>query len=117
MKAVAAQQDMTTDLGFPTPSEAAKDDQEGQEAEEVVLEKKEEEEEVTDEGLEQGPLHAGPDSTSCGAAARSPGSVLVSERDLNPPGLLPPAARLLVVCSKFETGYDDPRLGALFIDR
>ncbi|KAG2435439.1 hypothetical protein HYH02_011939 [Chlamydomonas schloesseri] len=29
----------------------------------------------------------------------------------------PRAARLLVVCSKYETGYDDPRLGALFIDR
>ncbi|KAG2423130.1 hypothetical protein HXX76_015515 [Chlamydomonas incerta] len=32
-------------------------------------------------------------------------------------GADPRAARLLVVCSKYETGYDDPRLGALFIDR
>ncbi len=26
-------------------------------------------------------------------------------------------ARLLVVCNKFETGYDDPRLAVLFVDR
>lgn len=43
--------------------------------------------------------------------------VSVSERDLNPDGFAPGDARLLVVCSKFETGYDDPRLGAMFIDR
>ncbi|KXZ42940.1 hypothetical protein GPECTOR_110g233 [Gonium pectorale] len=41
----------------------------------------------------------------------------VSEADINGAGADPRAARLLVVCSKYETGYDDPRLGALFIDR
>jgi hypothetical protein len=41
----------------------------------------------------------------------------VSEVDLNGRGAHHGAARLLVVCSKFETGYDDPRLAALFVDR
>eukprot|EP00879_Flechtneria_rotunda_P005754 GHRR01006055.1.p1 GENE.GHRR01006055.1~~GHRR01006055.1.p1 ORF type:complete len:1758 (+),score=833.29 GHRR01006055.1:791-5275(+) len=41
----------------------------------------------------------------------------ITERDLNPTGFQPGDARILVACSKFETGYDDPRLGALFIDR
>ncbi len=43
--------------------------------------------------------------------------VAISELDLNGRGARPGDARLLVVCSKFETGYDDPRLGVLFIDR
>ncbi|KAG2501461.1 hypothetical protein HYH03_001241 [Edaphochlamys debaryana] len=43
--------------------------------------------------------------------------VQISESDLNGRGSDPAAARLLVVCSKYETGYDDPRLGAMFVDR
>jgi hypothetical protein len=43
--------------------------------------------------------------------------VQVSEADLNGRGADPTAARVLVVCSKYETGYDDPRLAAMFVDR
>ncbi|GLC56404.1 hypothetical protein PLESTB_001101100 [Pleodorina starrii] len=53
---------------------------------------------------------------SGGDAARQP-AVQVTEADVNGRGADPGAARLLVVCSKYETGYDDPRLGAMFIDR
>ncbi len=41
----------------------------------------------------------------------------ISEADLNGRGADPSAARVLVVCSKYETGYDDPRLTAMFVDR
>lgn len=55
-----------------------------------------------------------------GAAAGLPSAsrlVAVSEAELNVGGVPPGIARLLVVCSKYETGYDDPRLGAMFVDR
>ena len=41
----------------------------------------------------------------------------MSEADLNGRWADPSAARVLVVCSKYETGYDDPRLTAMFVDR
>ncbi|PNH12138.1 hypothetical protein TSOC_000937, partial [Tetrabaena socialis] len=40
-----------------------------------------------------------------------------TEAELNGRGTQPRAARLLVVCSKYDTGYDDPRLGCMFLDR
>jgi type I site-specific restriction-modification system R (restriction) subunit len=41
----------------------------------------------------------------------------VTEPDLNGGRRDPSAARLLVCCGKFETGYDDPRLAIMFVDR
>ncbi|GFR44824.1 hypothetical protein Agub_g6163, partial [Astrephomene gubernaculifera] len=55
----------------------------------------------------------GPSSSSSAAPLMVP----ISEAELNGRGTDPRVARLLVVCSKYETGYDDPRLGAMFIDR
>ena len=44
--------------------------------------------------------------------------VAITESELNGGnGASPAAARFLVVCSKYETGYDDPRLGTMFLDR
>ncbi len=41
----------------------------------------------------------------------------MTEADVNLPGSTPHSVRLLVVCSKWEVGYNDPRLAAMFVDK
>ena len=41
----------------------------------------------------------------------------VTEDSLNPPGVHLSTADVIVVCGKLDTGYDDPRLTVMFIDR
>ncbi len=57
-------------------------------------------------------------AAAAAAASALPAAVgKVTESELNGSRKDPSAARLLVVCSKYETGYDDPRLAMMFVDR
>lgn len=74
---------------------------------------------LSDPGLEPVPDFQPPavGVDDVGASNASSRRVAVSEAELNGRGARPFESRLLVVCSKYETGYDDPRLGVMFIDR
>jgi len=70
-----------------------------------------------EEEPEQWPVDEGPDTMGCGGAGGGPCSVPVSERDLNPPASFPLTPGSWWSAASSRPGYDDPRLGAIFIDR